>query len=141
MGIVAALTNERQGLNRVDLLDAFEEVGAGVAVLGVLVDADRDRLHDLGDLVEGHQRHLDEVVDRHATQERLDGRDLCLAPRVTFLLLSLGAVQAADRGKEAGLLVESQPVRLLDLSVALTVRATSQVDAVSYTHLTLPTKR
>jgi hypothetical protein len=40
-------------------------IRAGVAVRGVVVEAHRDRLHDLRDLKERTERDFDEVVDRH----------------------------------------------------------------------------
>src|SRR5664280_1590651 len=55
------------------------EVGTGVTVRGVLVDADGDRLHDLSDLVERHEGDLDEMVDRHTAEELFDRGDFRLA--------------------------------------------------------------
>ena len=128
--IISALAYERQGLGCVDLLAALVEAGAGEVVLCLLVDAHRNRLHDLGDLIEGHEGDLDEVVDRHFSEELGHGRDLRLASSVAFHLLPLRAVQPGLTGKPAGRLVEGQPVRLLDLADTLTVRAAGQVHVV-----------
>jgi hypothetical protein len=63
------LANERHRLRGVDLLVAAVEVGPGVTVAGVLVQAHSDRSDHLGELVKGHHGDLHEVVDRHASQE------------------------------------------------------------------------
>ena len=106
------------------------EVRPRVAVLGVLRKTHGDRLDHLGQLIERDHRDLDKVVHGQASEELLDGSDLRLPPGIAFLLLALRPVERRVARESLRLLVEGEAVGLLDLALALAVRATRQVDVV-----------
>jgi hypothetical protein len=123
---IAALAHESHRLSCVDLLIATVEVGAGIVVAGVLLQTHSDRLHYLGELVEGDHGHFHEVVDRHAAQELGDRIDLLLATGVAASLLHDGLVAHTGSHQPLMFLVK----RLLDLPLRNTVRAAREADVV-----------
>ncbi len=126
---VPSLPDERKRLRRVDLLLSGGEGRTGERVVRCLLQAHRDRLHDLGDLEERDQRDLDEVVDRHPAEELADRVDLFLAAGVARRLFQ-GVAGEPLRVELVVGLVARQPVGLFDLLLALLVRAARQVDVV-----------
>ncbi|SHU60568.1 Uncharacterised protein [Mycobacteroides abscessus subsp. abscessus] len=119
---VPALPDESHRLRCVDLLNTFMEVGAGELIDRVVVEADRDRLHGLGDLKERGERHFDEVIDLH-TQEFTHRVNLGLTPRLPRRLFAggqifgTGSIGAAVRLGVQRLLV-GKSIGLLDLALA-----------------------
>ncbi|CAG7215681.1 hypothetical protein PICSAR28_01068 [Mycobacterium avium subsp. paratuberculosis] len=130
---VAPLPHEGHRLGRVDALHALVEVGPRIAVPGVAGQAHRDRLDRLGDLEEGAQGDLDEVVDRDA-QKVGDGADLGLAAGLAGGLLASGQVGGPGAGIPGGLRIQrlliGQPVGLFDLAGTHRSRAARQLGVV-----------
>ena len=130
VGQAMALSDERQCLPRIQVLEAGVEMGARVAVAGRVVEADFDAAEYPGELVEPVQVDLGEVVDMHPG-ELLDcshgGRPTGLVPKESKLILTNGRVL----GPELLLLVvHAHAVGLVDLARLLRADRAREVDPV-----------